>query len=230
MLRLAAPATTLTDVLAPFLATFAADDPTPTVLEPEPGGAWPTLRGGIDLAIVTRSPPSSLASVPLARLPVWAYVRADDAWATRSVVPVSELVERRLVLLNPDLRPRTLLDAATEAAGVTYGDYIEVANAQVAQAIAAADRGIAIVSDDPRFDLIPLRIDGPAGTVRIPLYAVWEPGHHAAATISSLAGRLGKFCIERYGADVAPTVRKLVPASSRADSRPPEARASGTCL
>lgn len=203
-LHLAAPTTTLTDVLAPFLATLRAGDPTPLVRELDPRGTVAALRAGADLAVVTRPPSRSLHSRALAVLPVWAYVPADDAWAARARVGTEELVQRRLVLLTPDFRPRTLLDAAMDETGVGYGDHVEVANAQVAQAIAAAGRGVAVVSDDPRFGLVPLHIDAPAGPVRIRLYAAWDPHHHGAATLARIAARLAAFCVERYGPEVAP--------------------------
>lgn len=204
VLHLATPTTTLTDVLAPFLATLSADDPTPMVRELDPQGPLAALRAGADLTIVTRRPPRSLASRSLAVLPVWAYVPQGDPWAKRGSVAVAELADRRLVLLTPDFRPRTLLDAAMDADDVGYGEHVEVANAQVAQAIAAAGGGVAVVSDDPRFDLAPLRITSSAGTVTIRLYAAWDRGHHAATTLAQLAERLAAFCVERYGPDVGP--------------------------
>lgn len=203
-LHLAAPTTTLTDVLAPFIATLGAEDPMPLVRELDPGGAVAALRAGADLAVVTRAPSQSVASRALAVLPVWAYVRNDDDWADRDTVDVTALARRRLVLLTPEFRPRSLLDAAMDDAGVGYGEVVEVANAQVAQAVAAAGRGVAVVSDDPRFGLVPLRIDGPSGPVRIRLYAAWDPRHHAAPTLADLADRLATFCVERYGPQVAP--------------------------
>lgn len=202
-LHLAVPSTTLTDVLAPFLATLGTDDPVAMVRELDPRGAVAAVRAGADLAIVTRPPARSLASRALAVLPVWAYVRPDDPWAGRRSVDVRDLVARPLVLLTEDLRPRPLLDAAVEDAAVGYGDVLEVSNAQVAQALAASGRGIAVVSDDPRFGLVPLHIEAPAGRVRIRLYAGWDPRHHAAEALAALAERLSAFCVERYGAEVA---------------------------
>ena len=202
-LHLAVPTTTLTDVLAPFLATLGPEDPVAMVRELDPRGAVAAVRAGADLAIVTRPPARSLASRALAVLPVWAYVRADDPWAERGAVDVRDLVTRPLVLLTEDLRPRPLLDAAAEDAAVGYGDVLEVSNAQVAQALAASGRGIAVVSDDPRFGLVPLHIEAPAGRVRIRLYAAWDPQHHAAEALAGLAERLSAFCVERYGAEVA---------------------------
>ena len=202
--HLAALTTTLTDVLAPFVATLGADDPMPMVRELDPRGTVAALRAGADLAVVTRPPSRAVASRPLAVLPIWAYVRADDEWADRGSVHVSDLAARPLVLLTPDLRPRALLDAAMDDAGVGYGDHVEVTSAQIAQAVAAAGRGVAVVSDDPRFDLVPLNIDGRRGPVTIRLYAAWDPRHHAASVLADLADRLAAFCAERYGPEVAP--------------------------
>ncbi|WP_235530969.1 MULTISPECIES: LysR family transcriptional regulator [unclassified Nocardioides] len=201
-LHLAVPTTTLTDVLAPFLATLGDDDPLPLVRELEPRGALAAIRAGADLAVVTRTPPTSLASRLLAVLPLWAYVRADDPWAGRSKVSVADLALRQLVLLTPEMRPRALLDGAFDAAGLSYDSTVEVTNAQVAQAVAAAGRGVAVVSDDPRFGLVPLHIDGPAGPVQIRLYAAWDPRHHAASALATLADRLAAFCVDRYGEQV----------------------------
>jgi len=204
VLQLVAPTTTVTDVLAPFLATLSADDPIPMVSEMDPQDAAAALRSGADLAIATHSPTSMVAWRLLAALPVLAYVCGSDPWADRSSVRVNELAGRRLILLPPSFRPRELLDEAMDSAGIGYGETIEVANAQVAQAVAATGRGVAVVSDDPRFGLVPLRIDGPGGQVKIRLYAAWDPLHPAAGALSNLADRLSAFCVTRYGAGVSP--------------------------
>lgn len=203
-LHLAVPTTTLTDVLAPFLATLGPDDPVPRVRELEPRGALAAIRAGADLAVVTRTPSRSLESRLLAVLPLWAYVREEDPWCGLSRVSVGDLARRDLVLLTPNLTPRALLDAAFEAADLSYNSMIEVTNAQVAQAVAAAGRGVAVVSDDTRFGLVPLHIDGPAGPVQIRLHAAWDPRHHASAALAVLADRLADFCARRYGEHVRP--------------------------
>jgi DNA-binding transcriptional LysR family regulator len=203
-LTIAAPTTTLTDVIAPFLATLGPDDPMPTVIESDPREAYASLRHGADLAIVTEPPHQSLKSAALASLPVWAYVRADHAWSTRDVVPLAELADETVLALTTTFKPRLILDAALEQAGVVPEHVIDCSNPQVAQALAAAGRGVAVVSDDPRFDLVPVRLAGRDAILRIDLFAAWEPDHHAAATLGELAGRLRAFCVERYGADVSP--------------------------
>ncbi|MCL8252012.1 LysR family transcriptional regulator [Aeromicrobium fastidiosum] len=197
------PTTTLTDVIAPFLATLEPDDPMPTVLESGPRDAHAALRGGADLAIVTERPPASLAGAPIAVLPVWAYVRDGHPW-TGSPVRLGDLVDETLLVLGPGLKPRQILDHALDRADLVARDVVECSHPQVAQALAAAGRGVAIVTDDPRFDLRGSEIEGRDGPLRIELFAAWEPEHHAAATLAGLAERLTAFCVERYGAEVAP--------------------------
>lgn len=201
--RLAVPTTTLTDVLAPFLATLGDRDPVPVVRELDPSGAEQSLRAGADLAITTWPPSGRLAYRELARLPIWAYMRHDDEWSPRQSVSITELAVRTLVVMTPDFTPRRLLDSAFEAEGLPYERLIECTNAQVAQALAASGRGIAVVSDDPRFALARARIIGRQGPVLIRLYAAWDPHHHGAPTLANLAGRLADFCTQRYGTEVA---------------------------
>lgn len=203
-LTIAAPTTTLTDVIAPFLATLEADDPMPTVLESDPSGAYDSLRRGADLALATVAPAAALARAAVAVLPVWAYVRADHPWRGRATVPIGELAAETVLALSRTYKPRQILDSALDAAGLSSENVVDCSNPQVAQALAAAGRGVAVVSDDPRFDLHPLEIIGRDGPLRIELFAAWEPSHHAAATMVDLAARLREFCIIRYGADVAP--------------------------
>ncbi|MEO8095052.1 MAG: LysR family transcriptional regulator [Pseudolysinimonas sp.] len=203
-LTIAAPTTTLTDVIAPFLATLGESDPMPTVVETDSSEAYTALRHGADLAIVTESPQGPLASAPIAVLPVWAYVRKGHRWRNKQSIELSELREENLLILTQSFRPRQILEAALARAALDATRTTECSNPQVAQALAAAGRGVAVVSDDPRFDLHPLHVKAPDGPLRIHLYGAWEPTHHAATTLAELVGRLAQFCLDRYGAEVAP--------------------------
>jgi DNA-binding transcriptional LysR family regulator len=203
-LRIAAPGTTFTDVLAPFLATLRPDDPLPAVSQEPPQLIYEALRAGADLAISTERPPAGLASQPLAVLPIWAYVPPAHRWAGRGSVTVADLVNERLLLLTGDYSPRRVLDHWVERAGLSYSSMLEFGTPQVAQAVAAAGRGIAVVSDDARFGLHPLDITGPRGALHIRLYAAWDREHHAATAIAAVAKRLSDYCVQRYGPQVAP--------------------------
>ncbi|HET6876663.1 MAG TPA: LysR family transcriptional regulator [Jatrophihabitans sp.] len=198
-LRFAVPTTTLSDVVAPFIASLGPGDPIVTVSELDPRGAEAALQSGADVAIVASAPTPAVAARTLVSLPVWAYVPPADPWSDREEITLRELVERRLVLLDATFRPRQVLDAAVAAANLSFEATTECSNAQVAQALAASGNGVAVVTDDPRFDLAALRIRiGRGRYLRIRLYAAWEPTHHAAATISGFADRLAAFARERY--------------------------------
>lgn len=203
-LTVAAPGTTLTDVIAPFLATLAEEDPMPAVWEEVPSSVYEALSRGADLAVGTTPPPRLLAGIALADLPVFAYVPAHHPWAKRSRVPLEDLVEQPLLAQSREFHPRRALDHAVAAARLGYRSIHEFDTAEVAQAVAASGRGVAVVSDDPRFGLHGLGVDGPAGAVHISLYAAWDPVHHGAETIAGIAHRLRDFCIARYGKQVAP--------------------------
>ncbi|MBU2663949.1 LysR family transcriptional regulator [Actinoplanes bogorensis] len=199
-LTIAAPATTLTDVVAPFLATLGPGDPMPAVRAEVPISVYGALARGADLAIGATPWPAGLDGRPLADLPLWAYVPAGHPWAGRSEVSVEALVGEPLLLPTPDYYPRRALDVAVASARLAYRDVHEFTSAEVAQAVAASGRGIAVVSDDARFDLHPLRVLG----VGISLYAAWEPDHYAATTIRAVVERLAAFCVARYGPEVTP--------------------------
>jgi len=203
-IRIAAPGTTFTDILAPFLATLRPDDPLPAVSEEPPQLIYEALQSGADLAISTEQPPAGLAVQPLAVLPIWAYVPAGHHWAGRGSVDAAELVNERLLLLTADYSPRRVLDGWVDQAGLAYSSMLEFGTPQVAQAVAAAGRGIAVVSDDARFGLHPLDIIGTGEALHIRLYAAWDREHHAATAIAAVARRLSEYCVERYGPQVAP--------------------------
>jgi DNA-binding transcriptional LysR family regulator len=75
---------------------------------------------------------------------------------------------------------------------------IEASSGAVAQALYAAGRGIAVVADDPRFDLARLRVLPNGHFVNIHLHAGWDPGHPAHFTLASTAQRLAKHVADHY--------------------------------
>lgn len=196
--RMAAPGTTLADVLAPFLAGLLPDDPLITVEESTYGYAVASVRSGVDLAVLTAPPPRTLSSCQVAVLPVWAYVALGHAWADRSEVSITELADHRLVVLEPTARARQLVDQVLVEEGLAASDLVQCQNPQVAQALAAAGRGVAVLSDDPRFGLRPLHVRTRHGLLSLSLYAAWDPTHHATGELQRLAERLRDFCARRY--------------------------------
>lgn len=202
-LSIATPPTTLVDIVAPFLATFGPDDPIPSVAEVETTQDVRTLAWENDLVVAPHGSPADLARRELARLPVLAYVPPTHAWADRTSVRLDELVTEPVIANTPAVRSRRVVEQAVEQAGLRLGELIETSDGQVAQALAAAGRGVAVVADDPRFELRPLRIDGGPSPLEVHLHAVWRHDHHAAATLTAIADRLYAFCVTLYGPTLA---------------------------
>ena len=66
------------------------------------------------------------------------------------------------------------------------------------RALAAAGRGVAVASDDPRFGLLPLAIDINDTSLEVRLCAAWDPRGVAAASIEILGDRLAKWVAGQY--------------------------------
>jgi DNA-binding transcriptional LysR family regulator len=199
-LRMAAPETTVADVIAPFLATLALSAPMIDVREALPASVHAeVLAGSADLGISSVPPPRQLASRLLLHFPIWAYVRPEHRWARRRTVTIRELAREPLLVLGTEHGSRRQLDAAMSDAGVSYGAIAVTNVPEVVQALAAAGRGVAVVSDDARFGLHGVRIRPAAGAseLRVPLYAAWDGSHYAAAAISALADGLARFARTR---------------------------------
>lgn len=201
-LRLVAPATTVADVIAPFLASSGPDAPLITAREELPAAVFASLeRGDADLAISSGPPPADFVTRPVFRFAVWAYVAPGHRWLRRRTaqIHIRELAEEPLIVLGPEHGTRRLLDAAMVEAGLAYRRAFETNVSEIAQALAASNHGVAIVSDDPRYGLRPLMIVGSAGPLRISLVAAWDATHYAADAIEPWVDQLAAYCVENYG-------------------------------
>lgn len=198
----AAAGTTLRDVIGPFVATWRPDDPIPVVWDEPAAEVYVALARGADLAVGTQAPPDDLETLELVTVPLWAYVRADHRWAGTALgggaVQLRDLVVEHLLLPPVDHHARRALEVALHASGIGVRTMSELNASDTAQALAAAGRGVAVVSDDPRFDLVPVRILAGRRPVSINLHAAWLPDHHARPQLRVLAERLRQFSSERY--------------------------------
>ncbi|MGH3862272.1 LysR family transcriptional regulator substrate-binding protein, partial [Actinokineospora sp.] len=199
-LRIAAPPTTVSDLVAPFIATFGAGDPFPAVRPESARGAYEALaHGAADVAVSPDPPPAGHASALVATFPIWLYVPADHGWAHRESVGLGELADAPLLVLPETYTQRQLLDQASAAAGIVLSGARETSSPEVAQALAAAGWGAALVSDDSRFGLRGLRVATTSGDLSLRLHAAWDRDHHGAAEIGRIVARLREFCRDRYG-------------------------------
>jgi DNA-binding transcriptional LysR family regulator len=92
-----------------------------------------------------------------------------------------------------------VLDAAARHTQQTVSVGIEASSGAVAQALAAAGRGIAVVTDDPRFDLARTKIIAGGDPMKLHLFAAWDPNHPAHSTLAAIAQRLAEHVDDHYG-------------------------------
>jgi DNA-binding transcriptional LysR family regulator len=204
-LTVAAPATTLAEVVSPFIATLEPHDPTPSVFASDGYEPEAALRRGADLVITNARPADVLDSIALAVLPVLAYVPAGHRWADSEATDIGAVVEETVISLPVTFSARQMLDAASLNAGLAVHVGIEASSGPVAQALAAAGRGVAVVTDDPRFGLRPLRITVGDSVLSIRLFAGWDPHHPGALTLAAIARRLSEYIISHYGDSTRPS-------------------------
>jgi DNA-binding transcriptional LysR family regulator len=202
-ITIATPATTETDIIAPFVATLGLADPVPSIVDLAGRNDTTALQAGADMVVGGDPRGQGLDRIHLCELPVWAYVPAGHAWATRSSVTLTELSSEPILALNPPFRARRILDDAAKEEDLVLSDVVECTGPQIAQALAAAGRGVAVLTDDPRFNLHALRITGDRAPITITLTASWSPTHHAAEALQQVAARLQAFCEARYGIGTA---------------------------
>ena len=200
----AAPSVSLTDIVSPFVASMGADDPVVDVVAADTTTVADMLSAGADLAIGTLLPPAPFTAVRLPPLPVWAYVTADHSWAKRQSLELDELITAPLIVLPDHFTAREALETALAHRGLALDHKIEAANGSVAQAMAAAGRGVAMVSDDPRFDLIPIAVHTDEAQLSVRLLVAWNDSGAGAPALEQLAQRISTWVRQRYGATNAP--------------------------
>ncbi|MDQ7905206.1 LysR family transcriptional regulator [Phytohabitans sp. ZYX-F-186] len=198
-LRIAAPPTTITDVVAPFIAESRPDDPMPSVAAASPPELHHLLdRRAADLVLSPTAPPPHLDSRRIADFPIWLYVRPPEPEIPGDVVEIAALDPARLLVLPRHFAQRQLLERAAARAGLALDAVREVTSPEIAQALAAAGGGHAVVSDESRFGLRGVRIDTGGGILTMPVYAAWHPRHVAARQLAGTAERLTEFCASHF--------------------------------
>jgi len=196
-LVIAATPTTIIDVIAPFIADTDLGGVALEAIEQAPEVAYRAVTSGeADLAMTNEPPPPDLASFLVCRFPVLAYVGKGHPWSARRAVSLEELTDVPLITSLASGTRRVL--GRLDVRGLSYQVAHNVTVPQVAQALAASGRGVAILSDDPRFDLHPVRITDEDGLVTVPMYASWDRSHYAADVIESCTLRLQRYCLEEW--------------------------------
>lgn len=202
--------TTVADVIAPFIATLGGEALKVTVhVAPSSQVFKAVLSGDADLGVAMGPPPGELESRAVGSFSIWAQVPASHRWFGRDHIPIEELVTEPLVLLTPEHGTRRLFDQAVNDRGLKYRMVSEAVVSEVVQTLAAGSHGVAIVSDDDRYDLHGLAIHLSGRDLRFELYAAWDPTHFAAATIADWAERLAGFTQDAPTFEAGARARRL---------------------
>ncbi len=197
-LVVAAPTTTINDIVAPFIATGGRVS-VANVVETMPADVYGAVaRGDVDFGLGTSVPMRSLHAEVLIRVDVWAQMPGEHELAGSPYLDLVDLTRYPLVHLDVAHAVRRAFDAATSNHGLTYDAVAETRAPRLGQAMAAAGRGVCVTSDDPRYGLSKalILVDGEPLTVTI--YAAWDPEHYAASDIGATVGELRAFTTRRY--------------------------------
>ena len=198
-LTVVAAPTTVTDVISPFIVRAGADGVIGNVIEAMPEHVYAAIeRGDADVAVGTRIPPAELQSMVLGHAYLWAQMPKDHPLAARQSIPIAELTREPLIVMSRALGVRQMLDSAAARAGLSFTAAVETTSPSLAQALAAAGRGICVLSDDPHYDLAAVPISAPGGDLIITLFGVWDRMHYASARIASCLEELSAFNAELY--------------------------------
>jgi DNA-binding transcriptional LysR family regulator len=201
VLTVAAPPSTIADIITPFVAGGGGLGPTISLREELPVSVFPALeRNEVDVAISSGPAPGRFASAVVVRSLIYAYFHPSHPKSAAASVRLRELVREPLIVLTRDHGVRQVFDQAVASTGLTYVQACETKIPQLAQALAASGRGTAVVSDDPRHGLRPITITLADGSeLRITNVAAWSRSNQANHTIARWVRRLAAFCSEQYG-------------------------------
>lgn len=198
-LRVAAPPTTAADILSPFVAESGADGVLVDIREESPRQAYDVLdRGEVDFVVSTIPPPGHLESRVVCEAPIFAMTAADHPLADRTTVHLTELLLEQIIVMDRGHATRRLFDDAVVKAGLGYSPAYETRSTDLAQALAAAGRGIAVLSDDPRFGLHPVSILASDDPLAVTLYAAWDAAHYARGDIARTVLAISRFYPRHY--------------------------------
>ncbi|REJ04227.1 LysR family transcriptional regulator [Microbacterium bovistercoris] len=198
-LTVAAAATTVTDIIAPHVVSAGAGGLIGNAVEALPENVYGVLaRGDADLAVGTRIPPRELHSRVVGDAYLWAQVAAAHPFAARRNVPLADLLTEPLIVMSRAHRVRQMFDDAVAAEGLSYTPAVETESSSLALALAAAGRGVCILSDDSRYGLSTLPIATDGGELAITLFGVWDPTHYAHGLIERYLDGLSLFVGDLY--------------------------------
>lgn len=186
----ACPATTMEHLLAPFVARGGT--PIVDIRASAPEDLYHLLENdSVDFCIGTTQPPSPYVGQQISRVAlVLQFPTETDRLRNGATVELADLEDGRLIVPRAGSAIGRVLDEAREKADVPLVYDASVSSSTVAQALAAAGKGWAVVVEPPQFGLKTAFLQFAGQQLDIQLYAVWDPEHYAAPEIAALAQEL----------------------------------------
>ena len=154
--------------------------------------------GDADVGVGTRAPTGDLRHEVIGRAFVWAECTPEHPLAESGRVRLADLIEWPLILMHEDHGVRRMFDEAIAREGLAYQATHVARTPNVAQALAAAGRGVCVVSDDSRFGLRELPIVVGDSELSVTLFGAWDATHYASETIATCLSQLGRFTRNLY--------------------------------
>lgn len=192
-LQVVCPASTITHAVAPYLAARGA--PFADAIAAEPDEVYARLEAGAaDIAIGTAPPPAGMAALRLGRRGISAQHPAGHPLAGGTgAVELGELATYPMILSGRRSAVRRAVDAALHKHGLHVSPAAETRSEAMAQALAAAGRGVCVVVDDPQFGLGARPVTAAGEALSITLYAAWDADHYARDEIHAVMTDLSEW-------------------------------------
>ncbi|AMJ43822.1 LysR family transcriptional regulator [Corynebacterium stationis] len=187
--RIATTSPTAKSLLVPFIASTRSRILDLLIADASEVNAL--LNRNADLAISTASPPDHLDSLVVANLSVLIQApAAHPIFSSKSISDADSSISLSAVHNEKIIIPRTgllpVLSNSITQTGISVIQH-QVSSGDIAQALASAENGIAIVTELPRFGLNSKICTIVGKDLTVPLYAAWDPRHFAAPQIKSIA-------------------------------------------
>lgn len=196
-LVVACPPTVMRFIVAPFLAERRAPMRDISEVAPEQIYRELALRRA-DVGIGTTRPPQRYAASKLFVAPLSVqFAPGFDGFGQGRMVDVAELQGHPLILARTGSAIRHVVDDAVAEGDISLDIAMEVSSSNVAQALAAAGRGLAIAVEPPTFGLEMRVLQRGGVPLSIVDWAAWDPEHYAAPEIEDLTQQMAAWSRER---------------------------------
>ncbi|MFC7269156.1 LysR family transcriptional regulator [Microbacterium fluvii] len=193
-LHVIAPPATIDSGIVPFLVSRGEGGPTLDCEPADPFRVFDIAQArGADLALSTRTPPPMWRHSKLSDGVVRAHVPRSHSLAGRGFVAIEELLDEPLIVLTPNNAARRIVDDALSSLDRPFEFSQVVRHPAIGAAMAAAGRGIALLTDDALRGTVAIPVIGPAGPLLVPVNAAWSPTNPRRDEIEALVGELTRF-------------------------------------